>query len=148
MRDDRVSPLSDHYIMLTRLQQALPLARNNSKLLIFNNIFKIYRHTSIIKWFISRKIGQYILFFLFHIFSMPSYLTCCRGSKLALLHRVKERETRSLSTQASFALCSPKVAWFGKSLIVGHWEINISLFSCLPPQTCQCLKSFFPLFFL
>ena len=41
MRDDRVSPLSDHKIMLIRPQQALPLARNNSKLLIFNNIEKI-----------------------------------------------------------------------------------------------------------
>ena len=38
---NRVSPLSPHYIMLIRLQQALPLARNNRKPLIFNNIFKV-----------------------------------------------------------------------------------------------------------
>ena len=49
MRDDKVSPLTDHKIMLIRPQQALPLARNNSKLLIFNNIFFNIRHTSIIK---------------------------------------------------------------------------------------------------
>ena len=33
------------------------------------------------------------------------------------LHSVKERETPSLSAQASFALFSLKVAWSGKSLI-------------------------------
>ena len=38
-------------------------------------------------------------------------------SKLAFLHRVKERKTPSLSAQASFALFSLKVAWSGKSLI-------------------------------
>ena len=40
-----------------------------------------------------------------------------RYSKLAFLHRVKERKTPSLSAQASFALFSLKVAWSGKSLI-------------------------------
>ena len=39
-----------------------------------------------------------------------------RYSKLAFLHRVKERKTPSLSAQASFALFSLKVAWSGKSL--------------------------------
>ena len=41
----------------------------------------------------------------------------CRGSKLALLHRVKERKTPSLSAQASFAPFPLKVALSGKSLI-------------------------------
>ena len=49
---------------------------------------------------------------------MPSYWTRCRGSKLALLHRVKERKTPSLSAHASFAPFSLKVAWSGKSLIL------------------------------
>ena len=40
-----------------------------------------------------------------------------RYSKLAFLHRVKERKTPSLSAQASFAPFSLKVAWSGKSLI-------------------------------
>ena len=44
-------------------------------------------------------------------------MTCCRGSKLTLLHRVKERKTTSLSAHASFAPFSLKVAWSGKSLI-------------------------------
>ena len=59
-------------------------------------------------------------FFLFYIFSRPSYLIRCRGSKLAFLHRVKERKTLSLSAQASFATFSLKVAWSGKSLIDRH----------------------------
>ena len=41
-----------------------------------------------------------------------------RYSKLAFLHRVKERKTPSLSAQASFAPFSLKVAWSGKSLIL------------------------------
>ena len=57
-------------------------------------------------------------FFLFYIFSRPLYLILCRGSKLALLHRVKERKTPSLSAQSSFAPFSLKVAWSGKSLIL------------------------------
>ena len=40
-----------------------------------------------------------------------------RYSKLAFLHRVKERKTPSLSAQASFAPFSLKVVWSGKSLI-------------------------------
>ena len=40
-----------------------------------------------------------------------------RYSKLASLHRLKERKTPSLSAQASFAPFSLKVAWSGKSLI-------------------------------
>ena len=40
-----------------------------------------------------------------------------RYSKLAFLHRVKERKPLSLSAQASFAPSSLKVAWSGKSLI-------------------------------
>ena len=40
-----------------------------------------------------------------------------RYSKLAFLHRVKERKTPSLSAQASFAPFSLKVTWSGKSLI-------------------------------
>ena len=106
--------------MLIRPQQALSLARNNSKLLIFNNTYTNIRHTSIIKWFISGKKDNPYIFFLFHIFSRPSYLMCSRGSKMALLHRVKERKTLSLSAQASFALFSLKVAWSGKSLITGR----------------------------
>ena len=42
-----------------------------------------------------------------------------RYSKLAFLHRLKERKTPSLSAQASFAPFSLKVAWSGKSLIPG-----------------------------
>ena len=42
---------------------------------------------------------------------------CNRYSKLACLHRVKERKTPSLSAQASFAPFSLMVAWSGKSLI-------------------------------
>ena len=38
-----------------------------------------------------------------------------RYSKLAFLHRVKERKTPSLSARASFAPFSLKVAWSGKS---------------------------------
>ena len=47
----------------------------------------------------QEKEDNLFIFFLFHIFSRPSYSTCCRGSKLALLHRVKERKTPSLSAQ-------------------------------------------------
>ena len=68
--------------------------------------------------YIRKKRTIHTFFFLFHMFSRPSYLTRCRGSKLALLHRVKERKTPSLSAQASFAHFSLKVAWCGKSLIV------------------------------
>ena len=39
--ENRVSTLSHYYIMLIRPLQALPLARNNRKVLIFNNISKI-----------------------------------------------------------------------------------------------------------
>ena len=56
-------------------------------------------------------------FFLFYILSKPLYFICCRGSKLAFIHRVKERKTPSLSAQSSFAPFSLKVAWSGKSLI-------------------------------
>ena len=45
-------------------------------------------------------------------------MTSNTGSKLALLHRVKDRKTPSLSAQASFKLFSLKVAWSGKSLII------------------------------
>ena len=50
-----------------------------------------------------------------------------RYSKLAFLHRLKERKTPSLSAQASFALSSLKVAWSGKSLIelVGWVDIGV-----------------------
>ena len=44
-------------------------------------------------------------------------MTCSKGSKLALLRRVKEWKTPSLSAQASFAPFSLKVTWSGKSLI-------------------------------
>ena len=47
-----------------------------------------------------------------------------RYSKLAFLHRVKERKTPSLSAQASFAPFSLKVAWSGKSLIGGRQHIR------------------------
>ena len=45
-------------------------------------------------------------------------------SKLAFLHRVKERKTPSLSVQASFAPFSLKVAWSGKSLIRLAFKVN------------------------
>ena len=54
-------------------------------------------------------------------------MTCCRGSKLALLHRVKERQTPSLSAQASFAPFSLKVARSGKSLIVAGSALILEL---------------------
>ena len=63
--------------------------------------------------YIRKKEDNPYILFLFHILSRPSYLTRCRGSKLALLHRVKERNTPSLSAQASFAPFSLKVAWSG-----------------------------------
>ena len=44
---------------------------------------------------------------------------------MALLHRVKERKTPSLSAQASFAPFSLKVAWSGKSLIASTLRIPI-----------------------
>ena len=47
-----------------------------------------------------------------------------RYSKLAFLHRVKERKTPSLSPQASFAPFSLKVAWSGKSLNKGPYIIE------------------------
>ena len=103
--------------MLIRPQQALQLARNNSKLLIFNNILKIYGIQASLSDLYQEKEDNPYSFVLFHTFSRPSYLTRCKGSKLALLHRVKERKTSSLSTQASFAPFSLKVAWSGKSLI-------------------------------
>ena len=51
-----------------------------------------------------------------------------RYSKLAFLHRVKERKTPSLSAQASLAPSSLKVAWSGKSL---------NKYICLSPHCCQ-----------
>ena len=103
--------------MLIRPQQALQLARNNSKLLIFNNIFKIYKIQASLSDLYQEKEDHPYSFVLFHIFSGPSYLTRCKGSKLTLLHRVKERKTPSLSAQASFAPFSLKVMWSGKSPI-------------------------------
>ena len=50
-----------------------------------------------------------------------------RYSKLAFLHRVKERKTPSLSAQAIFAPFSLKVAWSGKSLIM-FLQIKLKLF--------------------
>ena len=52
-----------------------------------------------------------------------------RYSKLAFLHRVKERKTPSLSAQASFAPFSLKVAWSGKSLILYDPKSNVYLCS-------------------
>ena len=48
-----------------------------------------------------------------------------RYSKLAFLHRVKERKPPSLSAQASFAPFSLKVAWSGKSLIVQCLDLDV-----------------------
>ena len=103
--------------MLIRPQQALPLARNNSKPLIFNNTlkYKSYKHYK--KIYIRKKKTIHTFFSCFTFFSMPSYLTRCRGSNLALSHWVKERKTPSLSAQANFAPFSLKVAWSGKYLI-------------------------------
>ena len=50
-----------------------------------------------------------------------------RYSKLAFLHRVKERKTPSLSSQASFAPSSLKLAWSGKSFI-----------KTFSQRTCNC----------
>ena len=104
--------------MLIRPQQALPLARNNSKLLIFNNSSKIINVEASLSDLYQEKEDNPHFFFLSHIFSRTSYVTCCRRSKLTFLHRVKERKTPSLSAQASFAPFSLKVAWSGKSLIL------------------------------
>ena len=49
-----------------------------------------------------------------------------RYSKLAFLHRLKERKTPSLSAQASFAPFSLKVAWSGKSLITHYQSKSLS----------------------
>ena len=59
--------------------------------------------------------------FQFHFFQGHHILHVVGGSKLALLHRVKERKTPSFSAQASFAPFSLKVAWSGNSLI-GAWR--------------------------
>ena len=67
---------------------------------------------------------------MFNFFRRTSYLTNCRGSKLALLHRVKERKPLSLSDYASVTLFSLKVAWSGKSLIVPfpvHVKYSLSM---------------------
>ena len=117
MHDDRVSPLSDHKIMLIRPQQALLLASNNTTFLIFNNIFKTLVIQASLSDIYQDKEEDPYFFFLCHIFARPSYLTHCRSLKLALLHRIKERKTPSLSAQATFAPFSLKVAWSGKSLI-------------------------------
>ena len=53
-----------------------------------------------------------------------------RYSKLAFLHRVKERKTPSLSAQASFAPFFLKVAWSGKSLIVYVLECAVHHYPC------------------
>ena len=76
---------------------------------------------------------------------------CCRGSKLALLDRVKERKTPSLSAQASSAPFSLKVAWPGKSLIrelnldggnpASLWPRKISLFMPDFPDNSQVATS-------
>ena len=109
--------------MLIRPQQALPLARNNSKILMFNNTFKIQGVQASLSDLYQEKEDNPYIFFLFHICLRQSYLMCCRGSKLALLDRVKERKTPSLSAQSSSAPFSLKVAWPGKSLIR---ELNLA----------------------
>ena len=63
--------------------------------------------------------------------TIHTYLTLCRGSKLAFLHRVKERKTPSLSAQASIAPFSLKVVWSGKSLIKIDSTILVSVPSSL-----------------
>ena len=79
----------------------------------------------------EKEDSQNILF-LFHIFSGPSYLTLSKGSKLALLHKVKEKKTPSLSAHASFAPFSLKVAWSGKPLIAFVKSISFSSARSLP----------------
>ena len=116
--------------MLIRPHQALQLARSSSKLLIFNNIFKIYGIQASLSDLYQVKEDHPYSFVLFHTFSRPSYLTHCRGSKLALLHRVKERKAPSLSALASFAPFSLKVAWSGKSLIRGLPPLFHNYSSC------------------
>ena len=54
---------------------------------------------------------------MFNFFSKTSYLSNCRVSKLALLHRVKERKSLSCPTKQVITLFSLKVAWSGESLI-------------------------------
>ena len=53
-----------------------------------------------------------------------------RYSKLAFLHRVKERKTPSLSAQGSFAPFSLKVVLSGKSLIGSNFEVMQICDSC------------------
>ena len=79
------------------------------------------------------------MFFLFHIFSMSLYLACCRGSKLTLLHRVKERKPPSLSAQASVAPFSLKVAWSGKSLNKG---LNTGMYKSVSMNASELTVNF------
>ena len=113
--------------MLIRPQQALPLARNKSKLLIFNISFKMLVIQASLSDLYQEKEENSYIFFLFHIFSRQPCLSRCRGSKLALLHMVKEKKTPSLSAQARFAPFSLKVSWSGKSLIVQLYQLHIDL---------------------
>ena len=58
---------------------------------------------------------------------------------MALLHMVKERKTPSLSAQTSFAPFSLKVAWSGKSLIMGGGHVKF-----YPHKKGRGLKKFYP----
>ena len=120
--------------MLIRPQQALQLARNNSKLLIFNDILKIYGIQASLSDLYQEKEDHPYSFVLFHTFSRPSYLTRCRGSKLALLHRVKKRKTPSLSAQASFAPFSLSTC------IVNIVNMSDILSVCVFSKSCHLVK--------
>ena len=65
---DWLSPISQHEIILIRSQQALLLARNNSKYLIFKNTFEIYGIQASLSDLYQEKEDNPNIFVLFHIF--------------------------------------------------------------------------------
>ena len=91
--------------MLIRPQQALPLVRNHRTLLIINYIlkYKVYKYD-----YLSNIRDK-----MFNPFSRTSCLTSYTWSKLALLHRVKDRKLLSLSDYASGSTLFPEggVVW-------------------------------------
>ena len=109
-RDSMVWALSAHYIMLIRPQQALPLVRIYWKLFIFKYIFKMQDMPTSSCNIIRKKTKFHRISSKFKFFCRDFYLMNARYSKLAFLHRVKERKTPSLSAQANFARFSLKVA--------------------------------------
>ena len=82
---------------LDQAPAASPLARNNRKFLIFKYISKVYGVLASLRKLYQGKEDDPYNFFMFNPFSRTSCLTSYRGSKSALLHRVKERKTISSS---------------------------------------------------